>query len=100
MKWHDIKDSTEFAEALSLAASLVAAVIALRDAQKSEKNAEDKEDESSSLPVDGIDLVPPIVELNIEKVGVKRLIPSVVVALSIVVTLQMIILLFIAWKVL
>ena len=99
MKWDDVKDSSELAEALSLAASLLAAAIALRDAQKQYKKGDDESlevaDESqSSEPLSDTDLTP------LKKLAVKSNMPSVVLVLSIVVGLQMLILLFIAWKVL
>lgn len=105
MKWEDIKDSTELAEALSLFASLVAALIALRDAQKTEKESEDdaseeKADENfieTTLP--GPELSVSADVSTVDK-KIKRYLPSVVISLVAVVGIQMLILLFIAYKVL
>ena len=106
MKWEDIKDSTELAEAMSILVSFIAAVIALKDAQNNEEDGTSNPTESRVSPepdrpfiadsqVHGIKPVQLSHDLN-----VKVKVSGVTLALIIVVAVQMLLILFIAYKVL
>lgn len=98
MNWKDLEDSTELAEVLGLMASLVAAVMALRDAQK-EKTKTEEQDHPEAGPL------LPVSEINLEpKIGDRRFshnhLVLVVIGLGTVVVFQLAIILFIAYKLL